>query len=158
MMKKLLLSLMMCASTAQATVPFFALVDDAGQVHHIQRAHVDPLLRIMTCEQLQEASEFIAVNPVMMDNGEYYLHAHVRGNGGGAVGASVGFWVGKSLVYVGTIGVLNMVGLVATPATGGLSAVATGTAGAVIAAPVEIASNSVGIGFAVLFGTLTGPI
>jgi hypothetical protein len=78
--------------------------------------------------------------------------------GAGAGGANVGFWIGKTTTYVvchGTItAVCTAVGMVNGPA-----GVALGHALELhLAGPIEVLSNTVGIGMGIGLGTTTGPL
>ncbi len=125
MTKYLLLALLATVSTASAAERFFYM--DREGVHEVQPCFVDPLLRRIPDEKMEEAMKHIAVRAVKMDNGEYALHAHVRGLGGGPLAGVAAYWTTKAVGYAGIVGVLYMDPLLVT-SIGGMTAAVEVTA------------------------------
>jgi hypothetical protein len=88
------------------------------------------------------------------ETGKYALAAHVRGLGGGGVGATIGVIVGKTLTYGICYGGIWVASLIAGPASTPTALVA----GKVASPFIELASNKVAIGCGILGGILTGPV
>lgn len=120
MFKYILFLLCTTVSALQADPIRFMYKDPSGMLHSIQPCYTDAFLRTIPSEKMPEVIEHIAFSPVKMDNGEYALHAHVRGLGGGPWGAYIGGIVGKftvSFVCHGTILVVSSFTGPAAPAT-----------------------------------------
>jgi hypothetical protein len=81
----------------QAT-PFF-VVDKHRHVHPVHSYNVDSVLRDIPADKLAEAGKYLAVTVVQDNSGEYHIKAHVRGLGGGPIGAQIGYWGAKTLVW-----------------------------------------------------------
>lgn len=120
---------------------------------------VDPMLRTMNPEQFKEFQKVGYLTLKQLSNKDYKLNAHVRGNGGGAIGAQVGFWTGKfgtqAACYGAIAAVTAAVSAVATPAVG--SVVGTALTNTLFV-PIEALSNTVGLGTGILLATATGPV
>lgn len=133
-------------------------VNNKNQTVLVDPVLIDPALRIMTAQQLIGFQKHGYVQIGQCNDGSYTLRAKVRGDGGGVWGAALGFWVGKTAVYLvghGTIAVIaGAVGLVSGPA--GL--VVGQALESTFAAPIEAASNVVACGTAIATGTATGPV
>lgn len=92
--KKLLLSLVVitsCVKAAEERQLRFVFADKDG-VHEVQSCFVDKILRDVPADKMDIANKVLAIRAVKMDNGEYALHAHVRGVGGSALGYAIGYW------------------------------------------------------------------
>ncbi len=70
-----------------------------NQIKAIQRCFVDKILRDVPAEKAEQVLQHIAVRATQMDNGEYALHGHVRGLGGGVAAAWICYWGAKILFY-----------------------------------------------------------
>lgn len=107
------------------------------------------------CADLQSGS-YLMLNE--MSDGEYVIHAKPRGLGGGFWGGLTGYLIGKTVVHVvgqGVIyGVAGTVGIFCPPA---FLPVLTGMQCAMLPA-IEAASNTVGLGTAVVGMVATGPV
>lgn len=158
MTKYFLLLLISITSALQAENTQFIYVNAENVMYHIKPENVDKLLRDIPAEKLEQAMQYIALNPVQIDNGEYILHAHVRGFGGGGAGAVFGFWLGKGLIY--TVGHGTIIAI--TTAVSTVNPVAGAFTGKVLestlAGPIELASNTVGLALGITFGAGTGPV
>lgn len=135
----------------------------------VQNAFVDKPIRNMDTIKLLNYLKhgYLVVNK--LENGDYAVHVSGRMHGGGIIGAQIGFWIGKIGTYAvagaGTAALATSAAVV-TVGTGGTagaiigSGAVSGGVGAVIAGvtAVEATSNSVAIGLAIFFGTITGPI
>lgn len=86
MLKKLLLSLVVITSFAKAaeeTQPVrFVYQDQNGKFHQIQRCFVDPEIRNIPIDKMEQVLNNMALRFVQLDDGEYVVHAHARGLGG----------------------------------------------------------------------------
>lgn len=128
-----------------------------GRISSVQNCFMDKELRNINKEQLIKFSEVGYLSLDQMSDGNYTLKHHIRLNGGGVIGANVGFWGGKALVYAvghGTITAISgTVGFFCPPA----GPVVHSTLEYTFAAPIEAASNVVAVAGALTLGTLTGP-
>jgi hypothetical protein len=95
--------LMLSASLMQATATQFVFVDETGSAHLVQRAFVDKILREVPAEKIHIAMKHVAIRAVQMDNGEYALHAHVRGLGGGPTTGLCAYWGTKVTCWGGIV-------------------------------------------------------
>ena len=89
-----------------------------------------------------------------MNNGEFNLKSHGRLRGGGAGGATVGFYAGKFLVHFVGHGAM----LVAAACTGPAAPATLAALEATFAVPLEAASNIGGLAGGVVGGVATGPV
>lgn len=96
-MQHLLLALLASVSSIASAAQF--AIKDATGIHVVQPAYVDKFLRDIPTDKFMEASEHIAVRAVKLDNGEYALHAHVRGLGGGPLLGQIGMWGTRAVGY-----------------------------------------------------------
>ena len=125
----------------------------------VQSQHMDKELRSITPSKLAVAlrSGYIQVDQSL--NGQYKLQYQPRLNGGGALGASIGFWFGKILTHAVVQGIIVLSAggatLVGGPQTG---AWVWGTMEKTLWVPTEIASNKIGLGLGIAFGAGTGPV
>ena len=128
-------------------------------LHKVQECFVDPLLKDVSSVQLVKFLENGCISVNKTEDGSFTLSAGIRGCGGGATGAVVGFWIGKVATHgiaLGiSVGVGTVVGMVATPATGGF---VTAWLSNTLAAPVELLSNKVGWATGMMLMVATGPI
>lgn len=121
----------------------------------IERAFIDKELRGIDNVKLAKlAAAGATLKLAKLNNSEdYALHLGAPLNGGGALGATIGFWTGKILVH-GTAQILMHV---AALATGPAYPVTLATLQTTLLVPVEAASNTVGLGLGILGGVATGP-
>lgn len=125
----------------------------------VKKHWIDPQIRNMSNEQLEafiQHNNYIAIKK--MSNGEWIARAFVRGNGGGVIGAQVGFWGAKGAVHAighGSIwliaGGVGMINPFAGAATGYFLEGTLGWA-------IEGASNIAGISAGIALATATGPV
>lgn len=87
-------------------------------------------------------------------NGDFKLDMHVRGNGGGAIGATVGVIGGKAVVYGVSYGMIHLVSLCTGPFYIVTQAALTG----VLAAPIEAASIYGAAVGGMTLAVATGPV
>lgn len=99
-MTKYLLSLLIVFSSSLKATEFYYM-DADKKLHRIDKAFVAQPLRDMHASKWKEASKYIAVRPVKMDNGEYALRCHVRGFGGGPILGAIAYWGTKGVGYIG---------------------------------------------------------
>ena len=154
MLKYILFLLCVSAPLAQATSTQFLFRDNMGKLHRIQPCFVDKLLRSIPAEKMDSAMEHIVIRPVQMDNGEYSLHAHVRGLGGGYWGGVAGCYVGKFAVHFiahGTIAVISL-------CTGPAALVTAASLEATFLPLIEATSITVAIGVGIAGAVATGPV
>jgi hypothetical protein len=130
-----------------------------GVDKEVEAAFTDKFLRNISNDTLQKFIEeggYIQIRK--MSDGEYVLHAQMRGVGGGFWGAVAGFWTGKVAVHIGSqlliLGTSAVVGLICPPIA---PAVYAGLTSAT-AIPVEIASNHVGLATGIAGAVITGPV
>ena len=125
-------------------------VEHDGRQHAIQRAFVDKVLRDMPEDKAEEALTHFALRIAQMDNGQYSLHAHARGLGGGPLTASFLYWTTKTLWY-GTAAAAAGTAVVATggAAAGAAAALANAGAAAAVAGGAGVmAGNAAMVGVA----------
>lgn len=157
MTKYLLLSLLLLSNIANAKFDYFLYRDAEGKIHNVEPCFVDKEIRNIPTDKVQWAMNHMFIYAVKMDDGNYALHAFVKGLGGGPGGATVGFLGGKAVTHIVCHGGIALVswgiGFFFPPAG---AAIHTGLE-AVLAAPIEGLSNVVGCGTGLLLGTVTGP-
>lgn len=153
-----MLSLIISSFSQARQIDRFFHIDEEQVVHEVRYENVDKLLRSIPAEKYNQVRDKIAIHAVQMDDGEYALHAHVRGFGGGLGGATVGAFVGKfgvSAIGHGTIYLISgAVGLVNPVAGVMVGAGLESTCGWAI----EAASVKAAIGCGIIGATLTGPV
>lgn len=120
-------------------------VYDQGKVQAIQRCFMDKLLRDIPADKMDEAINHLAFRMAQMDNGEYALHAHARGLGGGAGSAFALFWGTKIAVHLVANGLFI---IIAAPTGPFAPAVFNGLRAATIV-PVEALSTTLATASAV---------
>lgn len=130
-----------------------------GTKHAVQNAWVDPNLRnLNTLQVASYLKKGNLINISQANDGSFSLQGHVRVRGGGAGGATVGFWGGKLAVYAVGHGAIALiaggVGLVSGPAGYVVGQALEST----FAAPIEILSNTVAVGTSIALATITGPV
>lgn len=93
-----------------------------------------------------------------MSDDSYRIYARARLFGGGAWGATVGFWVGKVLIYgaayIATKVICGGVGLLCPEAEGFTKYVV----GLLSASSIEAGSNAIGLATGIAASVITGPI
>lgn len=99
---------------------------------------VSPSLKRLNDEQL---TAFLnqghgVIKADQFTNGDFKLDMHVRGDGGGALGATVGVIGGKAAVYGVSYGLIHLISICTGPLYPVTAAALTG----VLAAPIEAAS------------------
>lgn len=128
----------------------FIYVDEAGLAHQIQRAFVDPILRNIPSDKLEKVLNHFAFRVGRLDNGEYALHAHVRGVGGflltGVIVYQTTRLVGHSAIWVsaGTV----VVGAFVTGGPPAAGAAYLASLSAIPAASAVVESTSLTLGVA----------
>ncbi len=90
---------------AQTITIRFMYRDNNGEVQEIQKAFVDPLIRNLSPDKLQQILPHLVFTIKQLDNGEIIVRAHVKGLGGGPATASAAYWTTK-LVGWGAYGTL----------------------------------------------------
>jgi hypothetical protein len=125
-----------------------------NEEHPINNAWLDPDLRTFKKDQLESFQKVGYFQVKQLDNGEFKLLAHVRGNGGGVGGATAGFWVGRTAVYLVAYGTIYAIAAASGPAAPAVGAALTAAWGP----GIEAASNVVACGTAIAGATITGPV
>lgn len=125
-----------------------------NKVTKIASHDVDPLLRQMTKVQLRDFQTRYKVSSKKLSDGSRVVRPNLKLNGGGLLGAKIGFWVGRIGVHVGA-----RIGFVIIAACSGpaFPAVYAGLEAA-CAVPVEAASNVAGLTCGIIGGVATGPV
>jgi len=140
-------------SVANMTYGFAVLKE--GKLNPIEPDCLDSMLRKMTFEQrnayiINGGSFFLN----QANTGEYTLKSVANLKGGGLLGAKIGFWVGKGVVYF----VAHTGFLIAAACTGPLAPATYATLVATTAIPLEAASNVGAIAGGIAGGVATGPV
>ncbi|KIX85660.1 hypothetical protein KG892_01300 [Vermiphilus pyriformis] len=119
---------------------------------------VDALLRKMKPEHLKKFITCGYIKVKRFEDGCYALESRIRGEGGGILGANVGFWTGKFITHLvaqtGIAIATTGVAIVCPPAATPFFYAAQAT----IAPAVEAASNVVGLGIGIVGAATTGPV
>lgn len=134
----------------------FTVIQD-GKMFPIERHSLDLVLRKIDHKQLKKFQKLGYIHVKKNDENQFSLVSNLRVRGGGAGGATAGFWLGRLAAQ--TVG-YGIVALVALPAmVGGPVAYSVAVAGlAGTCAPlIESASHIVAIGTAITAGVATGP-
>lgn len=92
MFKKLLLSLIVISSMSVSAQQVRYTFTDKDGIHEVQPCFVDSILRQVPANKIHLANKVLAIRAIKMDNGEYCLRAHVRGEGGLVLGYAAGYW------------------------------------------------------------------
>lgn len=132
----------------------FSVKKQDGTVALIHRHDIDPALRgkaSALIEAFCNNGGFISLHK--MDNGDLSLKGHVRGLGGGPVGATVGCYTGKFLVHLVGHSVIAAVAFCSGPGAAPVAASLEAT----FLPTIEAASNVAAIAGGILGGVLTGP-
>jgi len=134
-------------------------VEQNGETFFVEKCWTDSSLQDISSEDLEEylTSGKIFVN--QMEDGEFSLRTKLLLKGGGAGGATFGFWLGRAVVY-GTVAVVSTVAVVvAAPVVGTVAAGAAVTAAVATVAPiVEGVAQVASVAGAIAVGTGTGPV
>lgn len=125
-----------------------------GVKHKVNKYDVDPLLKKMDDTQLEKFLANGYLHLKQNDAGEYSIDAKVRGLGGGAGGATAGFYVGKFTVHFLAHGTIALIAL----ATGPAAPVTAASLEATFLPAIEAASNIGGIAGGIVGGVATGPM
>ena len=131
---------------------FYVRQDDKKQT--IKKHFTDPMLRDITKPQLKAflTAGYLTIN--QMEDGEYSLKAKGRMVGGGALGASIGAFLGKAAVYVVGHGAIQIVALCTGPAYPVTVLALEGC----FAVPIEAASMAGAVAGGIALGVATGPV
>lgn len=116
------------------------------------------LCPIKNVEKLKKLLQHGYLSLSKLSNGEYKLNVHVRGIGGGAAGATVGFWSGKSAVYVVGYGAIGIISGVSGYLVPGLTPFVAKALHITCGPAIEVASNTVGLAGSLALGSATGPV
>jgi len=132
----------------------FGVAKDS-KIHIVQPDCMDTMLRNLTFKQrnaylLKGGS--IELNQA--NTGEYTLKSVANIQGGGLLGAKIGFWVGKGVVYLGAYTGIA----IAAACTGPLAPVTFSALTAAYAVPIEAASHVGAISGGIIGGVATGPV
>lgn len=126
----------------------------AGKSHKIENHDVDPVLRKMNTEQLAKFQKNNSVAVNQLSDGSFKVDAKLGLKGGGVLGATIGAWIGKGLVYIGAysaIGVISACTFAAAPVTFAALTAAW-------AVPIEAASMAGAVAGGMVGGVATGPV
>jgi hypothetical protein len=131
---------------------FYVRKDD--QKYEIKKYFTDPIVRDITKTDLKAflQSGYLSIN--QMSNGEYSIKANGRLIGGGALGASIGAFLGKAAVYVVGHGAIQLVAICTGPAYPVTVLALEGC----FAVPIEAASMAGAIAGGIALGVATGPV
>jgi len=131
---------------------FYVREDD--KKHTIKKYYTDPVVRNMTKTELKSflTAGYLSIN--QMNDGEYSLKANGRLVGGGALGASIGAFLGKAAVYVVGHGAIQIVAILTGPAYPVTVLALEGC----FAVPIEAASMAGAIAGGIALGVATGPV
>jgi hypothetical protein len=129
-------------------------VKQDNEKHLIKKYFTDPIVRDITKKQLNAflKNGYLSLN--QMNDGEFSLKASGRLNGGGAVGAVIGAFLGKAAVSVVGHGAIQIVALCTGPAYFPTMVALESCFGYAI----EAASIKGAIGGGILLGAATGPV
>lgn len=129
-------------------------VSDGYTSQRVQNAFVDKEMRGLSNEKL---AKYLAANYVRVsraDDGEYVLRSSGRLQAGGALGAAIGFHIGKWTVWG-----LGHGSILLAAAASGWGAPATFLSmEAQLYAPIEAASTTAGLAMGIIVGAGTGPV
>lgn len=131
----------------------FAVSKDK-KVHLIESDALDATLRQMDYKQRSMYMMKGALTLNQADNGQYTLQSRANLKGGGALGAAIGCWLGKAVVYLGAYGTIAIVSLVTGPA----APVTFSALTAAWALPIEAASQAGAVAGGIVGGVATGPV
>lgn len=155
MFNKLILALLFTVSVIksveneQPIAPRFIFMDKNGAFHEIQRCFVDPTLRNIPTSKLEKALPHLAIRIGQLDNGEYTLHAHVKGLGGFLLTGVVVYQASRIIGHTG-IWVSTGIVLVGAACTGpqNLAAAYVGALATIPSASAAVESGSLALGVA----------
>jgi len=131
----------------------FSVIDDTGE-YQVQNCFVDKELRNRSHEEVLgylKADNYLFAS--RMSDGEYAIHGHGRLPGGGALGATIGSYVGKYGTYAVGHGSI----FIASACTGWGFLATFASLESQFAAPIEAASNTAAIAGGLAGGVATGP-
>lgn len=131
---------------------FTVLKDNTKQAVHSH--DVDPLLRSLSNEQLARALQISRIKVSQLSNNDYKLSLQGGLKGGGIFGANAGFFTGKFLTHLAGHGTILLISACTGPASPAVFAALEAT----FAAPIEAASNVVGISVGIAGAVATGPV
>ena len=129
-------------------------------VHHdnkmkrIQKCFTDPVIRNITSQQANDFHTVGHFHLTQMNVGEYSLNAKPRLIGGGAGGATVGFYVCKFATYFVCHGAIIVVSALTGPAAGATFAGLE----ACFAPHIELASQATSLAGGIIGAVATGPV
>lgn len=127
-----------------------------GKISVVKDHHLDQSLRNISSDNikrfLSELDGFVRVQKD--ETGDFHLESFMRLRGGGIFGANAGFYIGKFAVYFVAHGTIAIISACTGPAAGVTYAALEGT----FAAPIEAASNVVGLGTGIAAAAATGPV
>lgn len=131
---------------------FYVRQDD--KKYEVKKYFTDPLVRDVSEKQLKNflKNGYISLN--QMNDGEFSLKAKGRVNGGGALGASIGAFLGKAAVYVVGHGAIQLISICTGPAYPVTLLALTGC----FAIPIETASMAGAVAGGIILGVATGPV
>lgn len=140
----------------------FSVLKD-GTLYPVENGFVDPLIRDQSKEEIVEALSkgLIRFNINELQGGnspEFTIRANCNLDGGGVAGGTIGFYLGKFLVYgvANTlIGITSVPLMIVCPPAG---AVWHASALGALAIPIEATSNVVGIGLGIAGAAASGPV
>lgn len=130
------------------------MVADDSMITRVNTYDVAPMLRNMDPEKAAKVLSATKLKVTKLSNGEFLIDPHGELNGGGTVGAAIGFWVGKGTVYILGHGAIIAAGIGSGP--WGFTATVASLE-AQFAAPIEAASNQVALAAGLALGVATGP-
>ena len=139
----------------------FRVLREQGDLVPVQRANMDRELRGLSNEKLMglvKAGGYLKLNQ-MENDGEYTVTHALRLKGGGAGGATAGFWLGKILVHgvVQPFHFWNWCNCISCCNPSGRRSIYSHLE-KVTLLPAEYVSNVVGVGCGIALGTATGPV
>lgn len=130
-------------------------IRDKNNVKKVHPCWIDKEIRSISKERLGKMLECGYLSLKKMSDGEFKVQAHVRGEGGGAVGATAGAIFGKFLVHFIGHGAIQIVAVCTGPAY--LVTLASLEA-ALLPTVIEPLSNVAAVGFGIAGAVATGPV
>jgi len=129
-------------------------VDEGDVRRRIQSCDTDPLFEKRTVNDIIKYSMHGKFRVTKVGDGDYRVSSIVGLRGGGAGGATVGFWAGKFIASFVGHGAIHLVAACTGPAYPVTVLALESTVGPM----VETASTAVAVGAGILGGVATGPV
>ncbi len=138
---------------------FYSLTEQG--LRKVQRADVAKPLRGIKPDNLEKLLKLCTLSINKCGDEDYSIKAYPRLHGGGAGGATAGFWIGRTLGYGIVVGGVAIVcsPLLLIPGAGPPAYASAVKTGWFVTAPVaEGLSNSLAVGMGIAGAVATGPV